>query len=338
MDFSTIDLTNINQIETEEATKMTLIMPFIQKLGYNVFDINEVVPEYTADIAKKKGEKIDYAIKIDGKIAFVIEAKHVAENLDNHSKQLARYFVNTDAKIAILTNGLEYRFFTDIDKDNIMDDTPFFTFNIQTCKEKDIEYLIGFSKAKFNENNLYGKAEKSRKISEMVAVIDKEFTAPSEDFIKLLIDRSYTGIKTKYVIEEYTEYITSALTKYIDNKITEKLKSAFPDVEIKPQTALLEKTKDKTKETSLSINEATIYGYVKLMIKDIDTFITYKDTLSYFNILKEGKVQKWICRVYDHKELKVTIFNQECDIEVILNDPADIFKYREELIAALANR
>lgn len=110
MNLEQINIKNINDIQTEEATKMSLILPFIQELGYNVFDINEVIPEYTADIGKRKGEKVDYAIKINDKINFIIEAKCVNEKLDKHPKQLARYFANTDTKIGILTNGLIYRF------------------------------------------------------------------------------------------------------------------------------------------------------------------------------------------------------------------------------------
>lgn len=46
-------------LETEEATKTSLIMPFFQALGYDVFNPLEFVPEYTADVGIKKGEKVD---------------------------------------------------------------------------------------------------------------------------------------------------------------------------------------------------------------------------------------------------------------------------------------
>ena len=55
-------------IKTEEATKNALVMPFIQALGYDVFDPSEVIPEYIADVGSKKGEKVDYAIVADGKV------------------------------------------------------------------------------------------------------------------------------------------------------------------------------------------------------------------------------------------------------------------------------
>jgi hypothetical protein len=99
-----------DNIQTEEATKNALIMPFIQTLGYDVFNPLEVVPEYITDVGIKKGEKIDYAIFKDGHPAILIECKHWRENLDLHDGQLLRYFHVSKAKFGILTNGIVYRF------------------------------------------------------------------------------------------------------------------------------------------------------------------------------------------------------------------------------------
>ena len=97
-------------LQTEEATKMSLIVPFFQLLGYDVFNPLEFCPEYTADIGIKKGEKVDYAILMGKDPVILIEAKSVNKKLDRHSSQLFRYFVSTPAKFAILTNGIEYKF------------------------------------------------------------------------------------------------------------------------------------------------------------------------------------------------------------------------------------
>ncbi|MGC4031699.1 MAG: type I restriction enzyme HsdR N-terminal domain-containing protein [Tepidisphaeraceae bacterium] len=64
-------------LKTEEATKNALVMPLINALGYNVFDPMEVIPEFTADVGTKKGEKVDYAITIDGKPMILVECKTV---------------------------------------------------------------------------------------------------------------------------------------------------------------------------------------------------------------------------------------------------------------------
>ena len=101
-----------DQIQTEEATKNAFIMPFLQSLGYDVFNPLEVVPEFVADLGLKKGEKIDYAIFIDSKPSILIECKHWNQNLSVHDGQLLRYFHTSKARFGLLTNGIIYRFVT----------------------------------------------------------------------------------------------------------------------------------------------------------------------------------------------------------------------------------
>ena len=122
-------------IQTEEATKNAMVMPFIQILGYNVFDPLEVTPELVADIGTKKGEKVDYAILRDGLPIILFECKKAGADLHiNHASQLFRYFHVTSARFVVLTNGLVYRFFTDLEQPNKMDEKPFFEFNILDFK------------------------------------------------------------------------------------------------------------------------------------------------------------------------------------------------------------
>ena len=119
----------LKTIQTEEATKNALIMPFIQALGYNVFDPFEVAPEYTADVGTKKNEKVDYVIMREDRPCILIECKSSSTNLNiNHASQLFRYFGVTEARFAILTNGIDYKFFTDIEAPNKMDERPFSNF------------------------------------------------------------------------------------------------------------------------------------------------------------------------------------------------------------------
>ncbi|MDE0017409.1 MAG: type I restriction enzyme HsdR N-terminal domain-containing protein, partial [Candidatus Poribacteria bacterium] len=112
-------------IETEEATKNAFVMPFINLLGYNVFDPTEVVPEFTADVGTKQGEKVDYAIFKDDEVIMLIECKKYGTDLsDAHTTQLYRYFSVVHARIAVLTDGVIYRFYTDLEESNIMDSKP----------------------------------------------------------------------------------------------------------------------------------------------------------------------------------------------------------------------
>lgn len=166
-------------IINEEMTKQSLIIPFLQKLGYDVFNPLEIRPEYVADFGIKKGEKVDYAIFKNGIPIMFIEAKSVTEKLDRHSAQLSRYFNATpEVKIAILTNGVEYKFFTDLTQDNIMDSSPFFTFNIESLSNVDIETIESFTKEKFDSNQLVKYAEELVYMSNLNSTLKELFRNP----------------------------------------------------------------------------------------------------------------------------------------------------------------
>jgi hypothetical protein len=156
-------------LETEEATKDALIMPFIsQILGYDIFDPTEVIPEFTADIGDKNSEKVDYAIMNSGESSILIEVKKAGESLNKkHGHQLFRYFSVTRARIAILTNGIEYQFYTDLDEPNKMDKKPFMVFNLTDFDESLLGELENLSKDSFNIENVLnaaGELKYTRKI------------------------------------------------------------------------------------------------------------------------------------------------------------------------------
>lgn len=141
-------------ITNEEQTKNAFIMPFFQALGYDIFNPLEFVPEFTADVGIKKGEKVDYAIILDGDPQILIECKSITENLTKHDSQLFRYFVTTKSKFGILTNGREYKFFTDLDEPNKMDTTPFLTIDVTDIKENQFTEIIKFHKENFDIDNI----------------------------------------------------------------------------------------------------------------------------------------------------------------------------------------
>ena len=191
-----------SSIYTEEATKTAFIMPFIQALGYDVFNPMEVHPEYTADLPELKGEKVDYAIFVEDKPIVLIECKHCQETLDNpkHRSQLHRYFHATETKVGVLTNGIVYRFYTDTDKDNVMDDKPFFEFDILNFDDSSIGELKRFSKSNFNQDELGNAAKNLLYTKEIKRVISDELTNPSPELVKYFISHVYSGIKTQGVI------------------------------------------------------------------------------------------------------------------------------------------
>lgn len=189
------------QIETEEATKTAFVMPFIGSLGYDVFDPSEVVPEYTADVGIKRGEKADYAILHDGHPAILFECKKCDENLDNaHISQLFRYFSATEARIGVLTNGIVYRFFSDLEKTNQMDSTPFLEFNLLDMQESLLGELKKLTKPGFNLNEVLSTASDLKYTREIKLFLDEQALEPSQDFVRFLASQVYPGTKTQNVL------------------------------------------------------------------------------------------------------------------------------------------
>ena len=182
-------------ISTEEATKTAVIMPFFAMLGYDVFNPQEFVPEFTADVGIKKGEKVDYAIIQDGEPVILIECKSISENLNKHDSQLFRYFGTTSAKFAILTNGMEYRFYTDLDNPNKMDESPFLTVNILDIRDNQVPELKKFCKSVFDIDSIFSTASELKYVQAFKRVFAEQLDEPSDDFTRLFLQDCYPGPK-----------------------------------------------------------------------------------------------------------------------------------------------
>lgn len=216
-----------DSILTEEATKNAFIMPFINTLGYDVFNPLEVVPEMTCDIAMKKGEKIDYAIMKDGEPIILIECKHWAQDLNLHDNQLIRYFNVSKAKFGVLTNGVIYRFYTDLIEPNKMDEKPFLEVNITELRDSQIEELKKFHKSYFNVENVLSSASELKYMGELKSIIAKEFSSPSSEFVKYLSKQVYDGVITAKLLDQFTELTKKSISSYINELISDRLKSAL---------------------------------------------------------------------------------------------------------------
>lgn len=172
-----------DSIQTEEATKMSLIVPFFQLLGYDVFNPAEFFPEYTADVGIKKGEKVDYAIIVNNDPAILIECKWCGEPLDKHGSQLFRYFGTSPAKFGILTNGIIYKFYTDLDELNKMDLTPFLEINLLDLKENLVNELKKFSKEAFDKDNILSTASELKYTNMIKEYLKKLLDEPSDEYV-----------------------------------------------------------------------------------------------------------------------------------------------------------
>ncbi len=329
-----------NQIQTEEATKNAFIMPFIKVLGYDVFDPFEVMPEFIADIGIKKGEKVDYAILKEGKPSILIECKHWGESLDPHNSQLFRYFHTTTAKFGLLSNGIIYRFYTDLAEQNKMDEKPFFEFNVTDIKDNQIEELKKFHKSYFNIENIQTTASDLKYMNELKTLINVEFQNPSEGLIKLFSKQIYRGMLTSKVVEQFGALTKKSIQQYINDLITERLKSALKkenDTEQSDPEKELVTTNIEEKGSVIETTEEEKEGYmiVKTILRQRikPSRIAYRDAQSYFAILLDDNNRKTICRLYFNSSRKYigTFDGQKKETKTEILTVDDLFKFEEIL-------
>lgn len=344
MEFSTQLKTFSKRIEsllpnvlTEEATKNALVMPVFSLLGFDVFNPEEFVPEFTADVGIKKGERIDYAVKINGAPVMLVEVKPATEKLDKHDSQLFRYFVVSKAKFAILTNGINYKFYTDLDEHNKMDLKPFLDINLLELKDSQINEFMKFHKSKFDVNYIFSSAEELKYTTEIKQVVSAQLDQPTDAFINFILGEIYQGRKTQNVLDKFTPIIKKAYNQFINEMMNEKIKSAL-DSEQKKDVSSEQKTVIELDPGLPKIytteDEIECYYLIKSILREVVDFnrITFKDTESYFNILLDSNVRKWVCRIYSNSKGKFIIFNSTThkDRYEIVNN-VDIYNYADIL-------
>ncbi len=328
-----------DSIKTEEATKTSLIMPFFSMLGYDVFNPEEFIPEFTADVGIKKGEKVDYAIISDGEPVILIEAKWCDEKLDKHDSQLFRYFGTTKAKFAILTNGIIYKFYTDLENINKMDEKPFWIFDLLNPKENQVAELKKFCKGEFDVESILTTASELKYSNEFKQIFARQLQNPSDDLIRLFLAESYNGVKTQNVIEKFKPILKQSLNNYISELMSDKIQSALSQEDnIDDEPPIIDTPKPVRKIVTTD-EELEAFFIIKNLLKDITSMedITYKDTVNYLSILLKHNGRKWICRLNLTPSTKILIIPDENKNpqKHHLNNIYDLYQYKELLIEVL---
>ena len=323
-----------DSISTEEATKTSLIMPFFQILGYDIFNPLEFIPEFTADFGIKKGEKVDYAIKLNDEPVILIEAKSISEKLTKHDSQLFRYFGTTTSKFGILTNGQEYKFYTDLDEPNKMDNTPFLTIDITKIKDVQITEIAKFHKENFDVEKITSSASELKYLNNLKAFLSEQLTQPTESFLKYIVGEIYEGAKTKNTLEKFEPIVKKGFSQFISERVNEKLSAALnTNVDTKlPNDDISEEIEDASKTDSEIVTtpeELEAYTTTKIVLKDIiePSRVFYRDNRSYFNILIDDNIRKWIMRVYVNNHQIKLVFNNDDRTVVEIKNPLDIVQY-----------
>jgi hypothetical protein len=292
-------------LKTEEATKTSIILPFFQILGYDVFDPCEFVPEYTADAGIKKGEKVDYAIMFNNEPLILVEAKSANTELSGkHISQLMRYFSVTKAKFAILTNGIVYQFFSDLEEHNKMDTIPFLKFDLCHSKKETVEELKRFQKDAFDVKLILSSASDLKYMTMVKSMVAEQFQNPSDQLVKLLINKNiYAGTKTQAVLDKFRTIIQKAFEEYINDIITERLSTV-----ISPDTTQIPVVKERG-DMVLTQEEVEVLDFVKSRV-DTRLNIKYKKTSRYAYMQLGELSTKWICRVYIRKEQHLFVLHK----------------------------
>lgn len=327
-------------ITTEEATKNAFVMPFLHALGYDVFNPMEVIPEFTADVGIKKGEKVDYAIKKDDAVIMLFECKTCGAPLDrNHASQLFRYFTVTDARIAVLTNGIEYQFYTDLDTPNKMDERPFMEFSLLDLNENLVPEIKKLAKAHFNLEATISAAEELKYTRGIRKVIEKEFTEPSEEFVKYLVSQIYSGRITQNVREHFTGIVKKAVQQYINDRINDRIKVALSDQNETPEPQALPveaaETDERENRIETTQEEQEAYMIVKSIVRQVvePERISPRDTITYFGILLDDNNRKPICRLHFNRSRKyIGLFDdKKVETRLPIQTVDDIFDHAEAL-------
>lgn len=269
-------------LQTEEATKTALVMPFIsQVLGYDIFNPSEVVPEFIADLGLKKGEKIDYAIMRDGKVNILIEAKKIGEELNlAHASQLVRYFHTSEARIGVLTNGRIWNFYTDLDKPNVLDERPFLVLDLLDVDPVTLPNLEQLATESFDLDSVIAGAEELKYVSAIKKEIASELAHPSEEFVRLFAKRVYGGYMHARIVETFTSLTEKAAKQHINDRVNARLKTALAD-----QAPLIGAVPDEAPPNLAAVGDAAVSIEVVEEVGRPDV-VTTEEELEAYRIIK----------------------------------------------------
>ena len=330
-------------IQTEEATKNAYIMPFLQLLGYDVFNPLEIVPEFTADVGIKEGEKVDYAVVLNGQPEILIECKMCDRELSvENESQLLRYFHASKAKFGVLTNGIVYKFYTDLVEPNKMDLNAFLTVNLLDPDKINYAELEKFKKENFDAENIRKTAEILKYTSTIRRILQEELSSPSEDFVRLIFKRMETG---KLFNVTQKEKLTPLLKSAIDSFISEKVKANLD--------AALKSTEDAAKaaeEIPLPVlgadvgivttqSETDAFNIIRAIASEVVSpdRVVMRDAKSYCAILFDDNNRRPVCRLFFNNEenKSIVFFDGPQEEKLLLTCVEEIFAHKSRIIATI---
>ena len=336
----------LEHIDSEETTKIALITPFLREMGYDTADPSVVKAEYTADVGTKQGEKVDFAILDNGEPVVFIECKSVNNELskDNIS-QLFRYFSITNVQIGILTNGVDYLFYT-TGEDNRMDDKPFMEINLLNLTKKDISELEKFAKDNFSVDNAVSRADDLKYRNLIKKTLIKEFEEPSDEFIKVIGKQVYDGILTQNVKDRFGKIIVSVNTEFINERVQKRLADESNDIKVEKETEEEQQAIEESKsDDGIVTTDEELEGFyiVKSIASENDNadYVAMRDQKKYCNILFDDNKYYPIVRFYfnNPNRLKIELYDKVTRREnggkvgdkINIENVSDIYQYKDRI-------
>lgn len=334
----------LSLINTEEATKNALVLPFLSALGYDVFDPGEVTPELVADVGTKKGEKVDYAVLREGQPLMLVECKQCNLDLAQcHASQLYRYFSVTPARVAILTNGVQYHFFSDLDAPNKMDSRPFLQVDLLSLDDSQIAQLKRFSKKLFDLDAILSSASDLKYTGEIKKVLGQELERPSEELVRFFASRVYDGRMTKQVREQFTDITRKALQEFVSDRVRSRLESALagetPNHEEPPVPAETGAAGEGRDGVTTTPEEIEAFQIVRAILSASvqPRRIVMRDVRTYCGVLLDDNNRKPICRLhFDGRQKQIGLFDEaKSETRHPIEDVTDVFGFAETLRATV---
>jgi len=331
-------------ITTEAVTKNSLILPFFQLLGYNVLNHLEFEPEYDANFGGKKDAKVDYAIIIEEKPTILIECKPCGEDLEKHVGQLSQYYAAAGTKFGILTDGVIYNFYTDIDKIHIMDKEPFLVFDVLNFDENNVPELERFAKKTLDVDVAFKAAIELKYMGKINEILHSLRTDPQDSFVKYIIGEISNRKANAKAIEEFRLIIKRGFSQYINDTISEMindmLKSTTKNPSVKDDAAI-ETTVDETleqqepEERMTTLEEFEAFAIVKSILRNICDVnrLTLKHTSQYSVVEFDNNSWKRICRFwFGGKQKRISIPDEnKKPIYYDISNLNDIYKYADSI-------
>ena len=332
-----------DHIPHEASTRVSLVDPFIKALGYDISDPLEVVPEFGANVDvpnNVKNKKVDYAILHEGEPIILIEVKWHGNSLDSGYTQLFNYFTPTAARIGVLTNGIEYRFYSDLEQPNVMDKKPFLVLDMVSPQERQLEELAKLQKSQWDIDDAL-KAASGLKITRSIKqLLRKQFVEPDEEFVRFFFNDLY---ESKNFVGQLKDELKSLIPSALKAFIREEIDALLDDVTGSAKPISEPPETEPPAESKIVTTEEELQGFyiIRAILSqsvDLDR-VVHRDTICHFGILLDDNNRKPICRLYfnnpNRKKMELFDNGKDSTEKVSIDSLNDIYKYSDRIKAAV---